>query len=270
MNTFFFSVSKIAWMLFCPDSFLVLLMISSFLLIWLKAYGKAMIIISILTLAILLITVLPLGHWLMFPLEKRFPPQTELPEKVDGIIVLSGAEKGFSSFVWQQVELNQFSERLFSFIQLVRKYPHARHVFTGGSGDLFRQEYKQAVVAKRLFQEQGLDISALIFESQSRNTFENALFTKKLVNPGPEEKWILITSASHMPRSFGIFQKIGWNVIPYSVDHSTNPENLFRLTWNFSGNLSQINGAIREWIGLFAYYHTGKTLEVFPRPLDLK
>jgi len=171
-------------------------------------------------------------------------------------------------FLRQQVELNQASERFLAFIKLVRQYPAAKHVYTGGTGNLLVQEYKGSDVAKRLFKEQGLDTSAILFESQSRNTFENAVFTKKTIQPEPGENWILITSASHMPRSFGIFQKIGWRVIPYAVDHYTTPKILLKLTWNFSGNLVILNTAMREWAGLLAYYLTGKTYQLLPGPID--
>jgi uncharacterized SAM-binding protein YcdF (DUF218 family) len=167
------------------------------------------------------------------------------------------------------VELNHRSERFFAFIHLMKKYPRAKHVFSGGTGSMLRQGYKGAEVAKRLFSEQGLDIDNIIFESQSKNTFENGVFTKKLLDPKSGERWILITSASHLPRAVGIFSKIGWKVIPYPVDHYTNPETLFRPTCNFSGNLDQFKWALREWLGLTAYYITGRTSRFFPGPCDL-
>ena len=108
-----------------------------------------------------------------------------------------------------------------------------------------------------------------MFESESRNTFENAVMTKKMVDPDPSGRWVLITSASHMPRSVGIFYKAGWKVIPYPVDHDTNSETLFRITWNFSGNLAKLNNAAYEWMGLFAYYMTGKTSHLFPGPDEI-
>ncbi len=270
MNTFFFWASKIVWLFFSPNSFLVLMVFLSFLLLWRKSYRKATAMVFALSAIILTIALFPLGDWLMYPLEKRFPPRTELPAHIDGIIVLGGAENIFTSFVWQQVELNQASERFFAFIRLARKYPNAKHVYTGGTGEPLLQEYKGSEVAKKLFEEQGLEMSTVLFESQSRNTFENAVLTKKMIHPEPGENWVLITSASHMPRSFGIFQKTGWKVIPYAVDHYTNPETLYRTTWNLSGNLSMLDAALREWTGLLAYYLTGKTSQLFPGPVSLK
>jgi len=225
-------------------------------------------LLSALIISILIITLFPVGEWVIYPLEKRFATKQELPELIDGIIVLGGAENIYKSILWHQVELNQAAERYFAFIELIKKFPHARPVFTGGTGSLLRQEYKGADVAKQLFKEQGLDISKIIFESQSKNTFENAVFTHRLIDPKPGEKWILITTAAHMPRSVGCFSKVGWKVIPYCVDHRTNPENRFRITLNFSGNLDQLKAGVKEWLGLTAYYFTGKTTRLFPKLSD--
>lgn len=269
MDTLFFLLSKLFWLICSPESLLVILIFCCFFLIFIKAYKKATLLSIFLSILLFMITFFPVGDWLLYPLEKRFPPVYKLSGPVDGIIVLGGAESIINSFVWKQVELNQHSERFFAFIKLALEFPNAVQVYTGGTGDPLLQEYKGAEVAKQLFQEQGLDISSILFESESRNTYENAVMTKKMVNPDPSEKWVLITSASHMPRAVGIFYKAGWKVIPYPVNHDTNPKTLFRFTWNLSGNLKALNGAVYEWMGLGAYYITGKTSQLFPGPLDL-
>ena len=270
MNTLFFLLSKLFWLVCSPESLLVILIFSCFFLVFIKAHQKARRLSILLSILLLAITVLPVGDWLLYPLESRFPPAARLSSPIDGIIVLGGSEDIAGSLAWDQVELNQHSERFFVFIKLIKAFPHARHVYSGGTGDPLHQEYKGSEVAKKLLQEQGLDISNILFESESRNTYENAVFTKDLVRPGPDEHWVLVTSASHMPRALGIFRKTGWDVIPYPVNHDTNPESLFRLTWNFSGNLKKLDGAAYEWVGLLAYYLTGKTSQFFPGPIDLK
>lgn len=250
--------------MFSPDALLVFFILISCLLIWIKAYKKTLILSTILSVIILVITIFPIGSWLVYPLEKRFLPPENLPESVDGIIMLAGPENILKTAAWQQVELGDGAERYLAFIRLIRIYPEAKAVFTGGSGDLMHQNLKSTLTAKLLLKEQGLDISKIIFESNSRNTYENAIFTQSIIKPLPEEKWMLITSAAHMPRSVGIFSKIGWKIIPFPVDHQTDRTNLFQLTMSFSGNLNQLKNAIREWTGLVAYYITGKTDCLFP------
>jgi uncharacterized SAM-binding protein YcdF (DUF218 family) len=273
MDTLFFLLSKIFWLICSPESLLIILLFLCFFLVFIKAYKKATVLSIFLSVLIFMITIFPVGSWILYPLENRFSTVNELSEPIDGIIVLGGAEDILNSLAWKQVELNQHSERFFAFIRLIKEFPLAKHVYSGGTGDPLRQEYKGSEVAKQLFKEQGLDISTILFESESRNTFENAVMTRKMVNPGSSERWVLITSASHMPRSIGVFEKAGWKVIPYPVNHETNPETLFRTTWNFSGNLEELNAAVYEWMGLLAYSTTGKTSQLFPGPpasIDLK
>jgi uncharacterized SAM-binding protein YcdF (DUF218 family) len=270
MQTFFFYVSKIIWALISPGSLIVLLSVVGLLLLKKKAYQKAAVLFSLLTIGIFFVSLFPIGDWTVYPLEKRFPPVEKLSEPIDGIIVLGGPELILQSRAWRQAELNQHSERFFAFVELARKFPNAKLVYTGGSGDPLYQKYKGSEVARQVFEEQGLDLSRVIFESKSRNTYENALLTRKMVLPRPGEKWVLITSAAHMPRSVGIFTKIGWKVIPYPVDHDTNPETLFQIGWDFTHHLYVLENGLREWTGLLAYYLTGKTACLFPGPAGLK
>jgi uncharacterized SAM-binding protein YcdF (DUF218 family) len=162
------------------------------------------------------------------------------------------------------VELRDGAERYTAFMMLARQYPDATLVFTGGSGSLTKQEYKAADVAARLFKEQGLDNRRITFERESRNTYENALFSKKLVVPGENERWLLVTSAIHMPRSVGIFCNLGWPVIPYPVDHQVTPELEFTVGWRLSGHLRGLYWALHEWTGLLVYYLVGKSNSVLP------
>lgn len=264
MGSLFFSISKLAWLVISPDSIILILLVIAWALLWCGAYRWARRLLTLSVATLLAIAVFPFGEWLIYPLENRFPTNPELPEKVDGIIVLGGAENAFRSAIWDQVETNDGAERFFAFIRLSRIHPHAKLVFTGGSGSLTRQGYRGADVARRLFSEQQVDPLRLIFERDSRNTHENALFSKAKVVPAPGETWILVTTAMHMPRSVGIFCKAGWPVIPYPVDHRTSPGHLIRANFNLSGGLRNLSSAAREWTGLVAYYLTGKTTAFFP------
>ncbi|MFK5915461.1 MAG: YdcF family protein [Woeseiaceae bacterium] len=223
-----------------------------------------MILLSFVTFSLLMISLLPIGEWLLYPLESRFQTNPTLPQKVDGIVLLGGAEAPELSHLWQQVELGGAAERDFNFLSLAKKYPDTKLVFTGGTGSLTQQQYKGADVAKDLFQQLGLNTDKIIFERESRNTFENAIFTKKIIKPTKQEQWILITTAWHMPRSVGIFCKAGWPVIPYPVDHQTKKGDLFRVDFDLARNLVTFKTAIKEWLGLFAYYLSDKTTAILP------
>ena len=264
MDSLFFYISKLAWLFLSPDSLLLILILLTLFLLYKGKEKYAKTLLTITSGLLIIISFFSIGEWMLSPLENRFPTNPELPEKIDGIIVLSGAEDALLSDIWNQVELGAAAERDLSFMYLARQYPEAKLVFTGGTGSIVHKENRAADVAKQLFLQQGLDVAKILFERDSRNSYENVINSKKMVKPIKNENWILITTSWHMPRSFGIFCKAQWPVIAYPVDHQTNKDNLFRISFNLSGNLQTLKTAIKEWLGLFAYYFTGKTTSLLP------
>ncbi|HEX7028211.1 MAG TPA: YdcF family protein [Gammaproteobacteria bacterium] len=264
MDSFFFWLSKTGWALASPGGLLVLAVVSIWLLLKMRALVAARLLALLLALSLTVIALFPVGEWLLYPLETRFAHNPDLPHAVDGIIVLGGSIDSFKSASWNQVEIRSTAEREFNFLMLARRYPRAKLIFTGGSGSLVSQDYKEAEWAKKLFAQQGMDINNVIFEGHARNTYENALHTKQLVQPSPGENWLLITTAFHMPRSVGVFCKAGFPVIAYPVDHWTLPNNLLRIEWNFTAHFYDFNIALQEWVGLFVYRLTGKTTDLLP------
>jgi uncharacterized SAM-binding protein YcdF (DUF218 family) len=148
--------------------------------------------------------------------------------------------------------------------ELARSYPSAKIVFTGGSGRLFGGA-SEADVVLRLFESFGIAPERVILESRSRNTVENARFTKELVRPQPDERWLLVTSAYHMPRAIGVFRRQDFAVQAYPVDFRTvGPADLLTLFPMLSAGLHRTDAALHEWIGLVAYWLSGETSALFP------
>ncbi|MGA8169633.1 MAG: YdcF family protein [Methylocystis sp.] len=209
----------------------------------------------------------PLGHMLAVPLETRFPAQPDEIDPPDGIVVLGGsvdeglsAERGRATF-------NQAAERVIAPIELLRRYPKARLVFTGGSGSLTASPSSEANEVRRFWRAVGLDRGDVVYEDRSRNTFENAVFTRDLAKPRAGERWLLITSAMHMPRAVGVFRKAGFPVIAYPVDYRTNAGFWSAGVPGDTGSaIGMIETAEHEWLGLVAYRLTGKTDTLFPGP----
>jgi uncharacterized SAM-binding protein YcdF (DUF218 family) len=264
MDTVFFLASKIIWALISPDSLIVILGVSAWIAAILKWQRVSRSLLASSALLLLLIGFFPVGEWLIAPLENRFTTNAALPSEVDGIVVLGGAILPRLSNVWQQPEVNGAVDRLTNFLYLARLYPNAQLVFTGGSGAVIEQEFKEAEMAQILFDQLGLAERAIIFESGSRNTSENARHSKDLVTPENDENWLLVTSAFHMPRSMGVFCQEQWTVQPYPVDHYSQKGNLLRVNFSFSANLSVLRIAIREWAGLVAYRISGRTDRLLP------
>ena len=258
MADIFFWCSKLLWGVISPDGLLV---IAFALGMGLWTFGRvksARRLLTVLFGVMVFITLFPVGSWLLYPLESRYAAHPELID-IDGIVVLSGAEQSQKTSLWDSVNLGEAAERNLAFMALARKLPKAQLVFTGGSGKLFAQDFKAADVARRLFKEQGLDLTRIIFESESRNTWENAYFSKRLVQPKRGEKWVLITTGWHMPRAAGAFCQVGWNVIPYPVDFATLPENFWSVDWGLAEHLRQLKIAVKEWLGRGVYQLTGKS-----------
>ena len=258
MDSLFFWFSKLVWLLISPDTVIFVWLCAGIFLLWLRKNLWGRRILTGLAATILFIGLFPVGEWILGPLENRYPPNPTL-ENVDGIIVLAGPESASLTSARDQVVLSDAAERNLNFMRLARQFPGAQLIFSGGSGSLLGQEFKAADVAKRLFSEQALDISRITFERDSRNTYENALFSKALINPQSNQRWVLITTSWHMPRSMAVFCKVGWAMTPYPVDFQTRGSIDFRINWDLQGSLRLISVGIKERIGLVAYRVTGKS-----------
>ena len=164
------------------------------------------------------------------------------------------------------LSINDAVERISEVKVLLEHSPQARIVFSGGSGNPLDQENKEAHVAPDAFRRFAINPDRVLFEDQSRNTFENAKFTFDIIKPKRDENWILITSAFHMPRSVGAFRKAGWHVIPYPVDFVTTGDTTFRPSFNFMGGVSAFSRALHECLGLLFYWLTDRSDALFPTP----
>ena len=265
MDNLFFYSSKILWPLLSPDNLFLILLIISLLLIIFRHRKKGVALLSLLTFSLLMLAIFPLGDWMLYPLESRFQTNPRLPQDIDGIIVLGGSVIADRSQQWGQIETNQYHERLDYFIKLARKYPQARLIFTGGNASAFSNGPGEAEIVKDYFIDSGIKASRLMLENRARNTAENALLSKQLAQPQPGENWLLITTAYHMPRSVGVFCQQGWNVIPYPVDHFTQGiAELYSPGFSLIYHAYNLVLATHEWLGLLAYYLSGKTSTLIP------
>ena len=265
----FFYLSKVLGTLLTPTSFLVLLMVFAAVLLFTRWFRFARSLIVAAVLALGTSTMLITGQSLIAPLENRFPAKPELPRSPDGIILLGGAIDGPLSESRGQISTFDGAERYFEFVRLMQLHPRARGLVSGGLGSISQNAKGEAFHARRLLDELGIDISRISFEEESRNTDENVHYSKKLVKPKPGSLWIVITSAYHMPRSVGIFQRQNWPVVAWPVDyrsHGPSGNNQWTL---FGGEaLDLVDTAVREWIGLVAYFITDRTSALFPRAVS--
>jgi uncharacterized SAM-binding protein YcdF (DUF218 family) len=192
-------------------------------------------------------TFTPIGVVLKVPLEYRFAfefPLSDSQASPDGIIVLGGV--GF--------------EGLAVVALLSHHYPKARLIFSGFPGTV------EDMSKSRIFAQLGIDPTRIHMESRARTTSEDAVYAAALLKPKPSQRWVLVTSASHMPRAVGCFRVAGFQVEPYSVEFTTSRLHPFTEFAPGSPALSQLDTAAKEWIGLIAYRLMGKTDALFPAP----
>lgn len=245
-------LTKLIWQAITPDMILLYLVFAA-LVCALRGYMRAAkSILGLIVFLLLVVTLFPVDEWIMVPLENIFPHNPRLPLKVDGIIVLAGPEESGPA------------ARYLAFQALARRYPGARLVSTNRGGNELTEHGSERLV-RNLSIQAGFDVSRILFETNARNTVENAVLSKALVQPLPDEKWILVTSAYHMPRAIGVFCKAGWPVIPYPVERLTRTGSLFRVDPDAARHSVNLTMGIREWLGLVWYYATGKTNTLLPR-----
>ena len=265
----FFILAKVLWFLLQPSSLILGALVVGAILLLTAWQRLARGVLWGAIAALLICGLSPLGDVLIQPLERRIPrtdlERQELP--VTGIIVLGGAEDN-RALGWPQLaSLNEAAERYTEAVALARRLPTARIVFSGGSGALLSKEQPEAETAMRLFIGLGIAEDRITLESKSRDTCENAAYSARLLDPKPQQRWLLVTSAAHMPRAIGCFRRAQFVVEPWPVDYRA-PRALGQVQWSISisAGLGRIDGVAREYVGLLAYYLAGRTENLFPAP----
>ncbi len=263
----FFILSKTVAIILRPSVLVCVIGVIGLLLMairWRRS-GRTLAIGSL--VALLALGVSPLGYILTHALESRFPQwQPSRGGAPDGIVVLGGSILPRMSRLRDETVVAGDAGRIFAMARLARDYPQARIVYTGGDGTLQGKDGFEADYVPPLLDLFGIARDRVILESRSRNTVENALLTKEIVKPKPGERWLLVTSAQHMPRAMGIFRQAGFPVEAYPAAWLTELNYSYRPSLNIGGNLARLDSAAAEWTGLLAYWLTGKTSAFFPAP----
>jgi uncharacterized SAM-binding protein YcdF (DUF218 family) len=264
----FFVLSKTIGFMLLPTNLLIgvgfigaILLLTRF---W--SVGRKLVITAVLLLVICGLS--PLGYMLLYPLESRFPSWDPARGAPDGIIVLGASIEADLSAAHGTPVIRNAPDRIIAAAALAHRYSHARVVFSGGSANLLSNDDREADFAGEVFEGLGIAKSRLTMERRSRNTQENAEFSKALVAPRPGERWLLVTSAFHMPRSIGLFRKAGFAVEAYPVDwRVAGRDGMFTFSNHSLEGLWRADAGIREWMGLIAYRATGRIDELLPGPV---
>ena len=200
----------------------------------------------------------PLSNFLLNKIEDFIKPSKYPVQQLKGIIVLGGSfNSGLQSRERNEVLLNSSAERLTKVLEIYNKNPKLLILFSGFSGELKPQGWSESDMAKKFFLEQGIKSDNLIFENQSRNTFENIKYSKDIIL-SYKGTWGLVTSAYHMPRSYFGFKRQGLILEPISVDYQTGTSPIFWINFDIASGLRNWSIIFHEIIGISYYKITGK------------
>lgn len=261
-----FYISKIFWLVAQPLSLALLLLVAG-LLGGLLKWNRVRTFASVAAALLLFVTLFTsTGAVLLQSLEDRFA-RAALPAGGPACIITLGG--GFESEIIAArggFEMTQAGDRFIETLRLARQFPDARILISGGDGSLSGAYEGDAVVGTRFFEAFGVPATRVIRETESRDTFENAGNTQNLLKENGLERCLLVTSAFHMPRSVGLFRKLGLEVLPWPTDYRTTGQASLALDLTQPSTNSQLmTTAAREWTGLLFYYLAGRTHAFFPQ-----
>jgi uncharacterized SAM-binding protein YcdF (DUF218 family) len=255
-NSFFY-LAKLAWLVLAPSHLVLWLAVAAAISL---AAGRVRLAqgLAVATALVLIgFGVLPTGDMLARALENQYPRPATPPAHIDGVVSLGGGLETGILLERQAPGWATSETRLVSTFELARRYPTARVVFTGGWG--FDADAK---AAKYIFDQMGLEPSRLTLEPNARDTYENLLYSQRLVQPKPGEVWVLATSAIQMPRAMAVARRLGWRMTPWPTDYLTTPRLALRPLGDYLDvvrNLGTADQALHEWVGLAAYRVNGMT-----------
>lgn len=270
MDSLFFIASKIVQFAIEPLNliFLVVLLAWFFLIIRKPVFTNRLLVTAV--IGFFAVGYMPIPEVLARVLEDAVPKpaiQNLNSDQFAGIIILGGAIRGEDIAIDRgEVSIYSAAERVTKGLELICKYPDKPFIFSGFSGRVNPRGMSEADAFKQLIGEQGLAEQTqgkAFYENQSRNTYENAVYSKKIISeidqPSGEgsKPWLLVTSASHMYRSMRIFEKQGIAVIPVPVDYQTAHSLQWR-EFDLTEGAFLWNKLLHEYIGIAAYQLTGK------------
>ena len=249
----FFALSKLAEQLLSVGNIVAIALIGALAVAAIRP-RVAPRIAAACALVLLFFLVVPVGAWILTPLENRFP-HPAWPDRVDGVLVLGGGESREMLAIRGTAALIQSEGRYAAAVEAMRRYPNMRVVFAAGL---------DAPAGRAALAQLGANLNRIEFEASSRNTWENFDFSRPIARPRAGEIWLVIAHASQIPRAMGIARKIEWPVVPWPVDYRTGITPQIGL--QFTDNLTDLDIAAHEWIGLVVYWTTGRSATLFPAP----
>ena len=261
----FFVLSKLLWALVAPVNLLALILFAGVVLLYTRFARSGRRLVVLAAAGFFIFGVLPVGVFMLRVLEIAFPAPRR-HARAGGDHRAGGGVNELVTRFRGPVELSGSGERMTEAAMLARRFPQAKLVFTGGSAAVFGVPIRGGHRAPALPRSRPA-ARASCSRTESGTHGERGLHPR-LVQPKPGEIWLLVTSACHMPRSVGSFRKAGFPVTPFPVNYATLGVSADYALFppDVSSGLGSTGRALREYIGLLAYWLAGKTDALFPGP----
>ena len=208
-----------------------------------------------------------ISNYLLWNLENKV--KLNIPNDVTGIILLGGSFHNVEkSFQMKLVSLGSASERIVETHYLLNKFPESKLIMVAKSGLLNPKGPSEAEMTRLFFEKFNINKDRLFIEPLANNTYQESIFISEYISK-IGGNWILVTSASHMPRSINLFQSRKLNnalIYPHPTDYTSDkPKLSFEYHLSHLGNFQKL---IHEYLGILAYWITGRTKTLWPN-LDM-
>lgn len=252
------------WSLSQPSNIVFGLLLLGFVLLLFRVHAFGRRVVALALFLAVLPALFPLKELIGRSLEQAYSAPKALPEQIDGILVLGGTVDWQVSQARGQMSLNQGGERMTVVASLAERYPSARLVFTGLYREVVPNDFGNTPRSNGFLSGDSFNNRSIIFIGEARSTFEEALLSIQTLQPRVGERWILVTSAYHMPRAMATFEAQGWLMTPYPVDFRTTGKLMLKPSLNVLGKLVELDDFSREWGALFIYKRLGRIEKMFP------
>jgi len=251
-----FYLSKVINFIFTPlNILLAIILVQIFMVLFSDSKKLIESLSKFFLITFLFLGYIPLSSFTLNKIEDYIEPSRYPVNQLTGIVVL-GSSFGSGSVSKERNEVSP-SSRLIKVLEIYKKNSKILILLTGFSKDVNPEGWNDFEIAKKFFLDQGVRSDNLIFESKSKNTFENSEFVIDVIK-NYKGTWGLVTSASHMPRSFFVFKKQGIVLEPISVNFKTGTSRIFWLNFDILKGLSDWSIIFHEVAGLVYYKTTNK------------
>lgn len=259
----FFILSKVFWVVARPLNFLFLSVVLALVAGRFGARRTARFVLIASAVAFVVIGFTQLPDWIVHRMETAVE-EAQIETAPAGIIVLGGGLTANNQSEGAGYHLEEASDRIIRALALKRRFPGTRLIYSGGVGFLLQRGEAETSAASRLVEDLFGDATAIEFESQSKNTWQNAIYTAELLGEDKKRTWLLVTSGFHMPRALGCFRQAGVDVLPAPTDYRADQIRPPFLTGNAAGQFLKMALVTKELIGLIAYRLTGRVDRIWP------